>query len=139
MNEQQKNYRWILVIIALMIIGMAVLYFWAAEKPETKEDSIEESRQQHTPVRQQVIWKEGEGAALARKHCTPCHSAQLVVQNRMNAAGWEATIRWMQESQNLWDLGEDEEPLIAYLANNYAPRFEGRRKPLTVVEWYELD
>ena len=38
-------------------------------------------------------------------NCTSCHSAKLVIQNRMSAERWHATIRWMQETQNLWPLG----------------------------------
>ncbi len=137
MNKKRKNYRWILLIIVLVVAGMALLYFMAEE--EVAEEVVPESEVSVVDsTSQQSEWKVGDGAALAQKHCTSCHSADLVTQNRMDAAGWEATIRWMQETQNLWDLGEDEDPLIEYLAKNYAPQFEGRRKPLSGVAWYEL-
>lgn len=140
MNAPRKrNYRWILIIIALLMIGMAVIYFWAAEETEAKISGTEAERYESVDAEKLHPWKPGPGAALARKHCTPCHSADLVVQNRMDAEGWEATIRWMQKTQNLWDLGEDEAPLIEYLAKNYAPQFEGRRKPLSEIEWYTLE
>jgi hypothetical protein len=71
-------------------------------------------------------------------NCTNCHSAKLVTQNRMNKERWEATIDWMQATQNLWDLGRNEEIIINYLVTNYPPIKIGRRATLTGVEWYDL-
>ena len=81
---------------------------------------------------------EGEGLMTVVNNCTNCHSAKLVTQNRMTADGWRATIDWMQETQNLWDLGANEEIIVAYLAKFYAPEAQGRRQNLTNIEWYEL-
>ncbi|MFP4090849.1 MAG: hypothetical protein ACLFUB_11340 [Cyclobacteriaceae bacterium] len=75
---------------------------------------------------------------LVVNNCTSCHSSKLVTQNRATKEGWKKMIKWMQETQNLWDLGENEEPIVEYLAKNYAPEFKGRRAALTNVEWYEL-
>ncbi len=82
---------------------------------------------------------DGEGLQLVIQNCTPCHSAKLISQNRMSLESWETTIRWMQQTQNLWDLGENETPILKYLATNYAPVKKGRRAPLTDIEWYALD
>lgn len=82
---------------------------------------------------------EGEGLMLVVNNCTNCHSAKLVTQNRMSKERWTATIRWMQETQNLWDLGGNEEPIINYLATHYAPTQKGRRQNLANIEWYELE
>ena len=81
---------------------------------------------------------EGEGLDLVVQNCTSCHSAKIVIQNRMSKEKWLATIRWMQESQNLWDLGVNEEPILNYLSTYYAPDSIGRRANLTNVEWYQL-
>ena len=72
-------------------------------------------------------------------NCTVCHSAKLVIQNRMNAERWAATIDWMQQTQNLWDLGKNEDIIINYLVTNYPPQKIGRRAPLSNIEWYELE
>ena len=48
-------------------------------------------------------------------------------------------IRWMQAEQKLWDLGENEDKILDYLAKNYAPENKGRRPILTDIDWYELD
>ena len=82
--------------------------------------------------------KDGEGLMEVVNNCTNCHSAQLVTQNKMNKERWLATIRWMQETQNLWDLGQNEEIIINYLVTNYPPTKKGRRANLQHIEWYEL-
>ncbi|WP_343487144.1 monoheme cytochrome C [Allomuricauda sp. d1] len=79
------------------------------------------------------------GMQLVIQNCTSCHSANLVTQNKLSAKGWDATITWMQETQNLWDLGKNRELIVAYLAKNYGPGKKGRRQNLTDVEWYELE
>ena len=80
-----------------------------------------------------------QGYELVIANCTGCHSSKLVTQNRATEEGWKSMIEWMQATQNLWDLGANEEKIIAYLAKNYAPEALGRRKPLTGIEWYELE
>lgn len=72
--------------------------------------------------------------------CTPCHSAQLVTQNRASREGWEGMIRWMQKTQNLGDLGQAEPAILDYLAEHYAPEETGRRRNLDIgdSEWYEI-
>ena len=81
---------------------------------------------------------EAEGLMEVVNNCTNCHSALLVTQNRMNEERWIATIRWMQETQNLWDLGKNEEIIVNYLVTNYPPAKKGRRANLQNIEWYEL-
>ncbi len=72
-------------------------------------------------------------------NCTSCHSSKLVLQNRATKEGWEEMIRWMQQTQKLWDLGENEEKILNYLATYYGPEDKGRRAPLAVEEWYEIE
>lgn len=79
------------------------------------------------------------GMMITIQNCTSCHSSKLVIQNRMNAERWVKTIRWMQETQNLWDLGENEKIIVAYLVANYPPKKVGRRSNLEVTDWYELE
>lgn len=79
------------------------------------------------------------GFKLVKQQCLGCHSAKLITQNRMNRATWKETIEWMQATQGLWDLGQNEAPILDYLAINYAPKKVGRRQNLEVAEWYLLD
>ena len=71
------------------------------------------------------------GWELAAAHCGGCHSHALVTAQRGDAEFWLATIRWMQKTQNLWQLpAPQEETLIAYLASNYNETDWGRRPSL---------
>ncbi|NNC50348.1 MAG: monoheme cytochrome C [Flaviramulus sp.] len=79
-----------------------------------------------------------DGLMIVVNNCTNCHSAKLVTQNRMNKERWNATIRWMQETQNLWDLGKNQEIIVDYLVANYPVEVVGRRANLTDIDWYEL-
>lgn len=67
---------------------------------------------------------------LVRAHCSACHSAKLVTQNRLSRDNWLATIRWMQKTQGLWPLGEQEEPILDYLETYYSPVKVSRRAPI---------
>ena len=82
---------------------------------------------------------EAQGLMETVNNCTNCHSAKLITQNRMSSERWAATIDWMQETQNLWDLGKNEEIIINYLVTNYPPAKKGRRQALINIEWYELE
>ncbi len=70
------------------------------------------------------------GFELVSAQCTVCHSAKLISQNRADREGWLAMIRWMQETQGLWPLGDNEAQIVDYLAANYGPLGAGRRQPL---------
>ena len=84
--------------------------------------------------------KEGEGREIVVANCTACHSDKMIIQNRATRDGWRDIIRWMQETQRLWDLGANEDIILNYLEANYAPEENAaRRKTLENVEWYKLD
>ena len=80
-----------------------------------------------------------DGLDMVRAHCTGCHSSRLVTQYGASREGWLEKIRWMQRTQNLWDLGEAEPVILDYLAKHYpaAQKFD-RRAPLKDVQWYRL-
>ena len=67
---------------------------------------------------------------IVRAHCTACHSAKLVTQNRMTRENWLTTIRWMQKSQGLWPLGVQEPKILDYLESHYSPIAISRRPPI---------
>jgi hypothetical protein len=71
------------------------------------------------------------GFEVVSVQCTVCHSARLITQNRSDREGWQAMIRWMQDTQGLWSLGDNEPLVLDYLASNYGPLSVGRRHPLS--------
>ncbi len=80
-----------------------------------------------------------DGYKLVATNCGACHSLELVTQNAATREGWIEIIRWMQETQGLWDLGDDESIILDYLSKNYAPKEVGRRPNLENIEWYDLE
>lgn len=76
---------------------------------------------------------------LVKQTCTVCHSSKLITQNRATEHGWQKMIKWMQETQGLWDLGANEGKIVNYLAKHYAPEETGRRKNLKIVDWYDIE
>jgi hypothetical protein len=83
--------------------------------------------------------KAGDALQLVISNCTACHSSKLITQNRASKEGWLSMIHWMQETQNLWSLGENEKPILEYLSKHYAPEKKGRRQQLENIEWYDLE
>ena len=72
-----------------------------------------------------------EGWETVRSNCTACHSANLVTQNSGTRNHWEYLIRWMQETQGLWEFQpETEDTILDYLAEYYGPKEDTRRPPL---------
>jgi hypothetical protein len=78
------------------------------------------------------------GFQIVKNNCVRCHSPKLITTKRATREGWEATIRWMQLTQGLGDLGKEEAPILDYLAKHYAPSQQGRRPALKDITWYRL-
>ncbi len=72
-----------------------------------------------------------KGALVYQAHCTACHSAKIVTQNRGSRQTWLARIRWMQDSQGLWPFDPATEGIILdYLETHYGPGEGARRPPI---------
>ena len=72
-----------------------------------------------------------DGWELVFAHCSACHSLQLVTSNRGDRDTWLRLIRWMQATQNLWEIEPvSESRLLDYLARNYGPGDSVRRAQL---------
>jgi len=59
------------------------------------------------------------GFPIVKAYCTLCHSAKLVTQAGKTREGWIESIRWMQRTQGLFDLGPVEGEILDYLAAQY--------------------
>ena len=123
------------LILLVLIVDPNLTFFNSRDIATTPvdEDRIENG------IHVRTGFKDGDGLMTVVNNCTNCHSAKLVIQNRMNKERWDATIKWMQETQNLWDLGENQEVIVSYLVANYPPIEKGRRASLTNIDWYELE
>jgi hypothetical protein len=140
-------------LVAVLMILLAAVMFFAfydgSVEPGTAvaSDSSIESKLNNEPFNGEVVDGKdvatglvvGDGFELVRTTCTGCHSSAIIVQNRFTREGWKAKIVWMQETQGLWDLGENEPAILDYLATHYSPEPpKGRRVPLKDIQWYEL-
>lgn len=146
--QVKKLYQLLIALFALFVVagGSLVYYMYnpslfdlesqsetIAQVPiEEDEDRIENG----IHVRTGLV--DAEGLMTVVNNCTNCHSSKLVTQNRMSKERWNATIRWMQDTQNLWDLGGNQEIIVNYLVINYPPIDKGRRMVLKNIDWYEL-
>lgn len=142
-----------MILFSFFVAIAAILIYLMADptlsafrgKPEMEFVEMEELNEEddfdkvEDGIHVRTGFMEGDGLMTVVNNCTNCHSAKLVTQNRMSADGWRATIKWMQETQNLWDLGKNEDIIVNYLATYYAPENKGRRQNLTNVEWYEFN
>jgi hypothetical protein len=147
-QQVRAIYRLMVVLFGLFAVAaISVLYLlsnpslFEKSKPEAEyvavvEEDDYDKIENGIHVRTGLI--EAEGLMAVVNNCTNCHSAKLVTQNRMNKERWISTIRWMQETQNLWDLGNNEDMIVDYLVTNYPPSNKGRREVLKDIEWYEL-
>lgn len=130
-----------LLFFSLLLIGSAVIYLFIVYQPETKNDRVFESekKDQSADLKIDHDFILSEGVEVVIANCTGCHSSKLVTQNRATREGWRSMIVWMQETQNLWDLGNNEKVILDYLERNYSPKYIGRRQQITNIDWYVLN
>lgn len=147
-KQVKKVYHLLLLLFSLFVIaGGALVYYMANpeffnfNKPPEVVAVVEELDPDRIEngIHVETGFVDAEGMMTVVRNCTACHSSKLILQNRMNADRWNATIKWMQETQNLPDLGKNQEIIVNYLATNYPPVDTGRRPSLTNIDWYELD
>ncbi|MDR7130810.1 hypothetical protein J2X69_003169 [Algoriphagus sp. 4150] len=140
-----------IVVILFLLLGLIVFLIFqpdlsALRSSDSAELSASLSANQPDPTEEIIDGKDvetglvaGEGLEMVKANCTNCHSSALILQNRFTREGWHEKIEWMQETQGLWDLGSAESIILDYLAAHYAPEApQGRRIPLSGIEWYEL-
>jgi len=132
----------IIAIMAIYRLARPALSVFKTEAPEESVIAIQDE-DDFDKIENGIHLRTGfiaaPGLMETVNNCTNCHSSKLVTQNRMDKERWAATIRWMQETQNLWDLGKNEDIIINYLVSNYPPKELGRRENLGEIEWYVLE
>ncbi len=134
MSSRNRYLLAMVLLAALLLGGYFLLWHEPAPRPtQAKPARIVDGLDEDTG-----LIAEGE-YLLVKGNCIACHSAKLVTQNRATREGWSEMLNWMQEKQGLWDLGQQREPILEYLATYYAPEESGRRPPLRDIEWYQLE
>ena len=135
-----------LAIAALVLISLGVIFLFIRDSEVKTDDTMElidNGVDDQNPIVDGIHVStglvEGEGLEEVVTNCTTCHSSKLIIQNRMGKEQWNATIRWMQQTQGLWELGENQEIIVDYLTTNYPVFRKGRRAVLKDIEWYTLE
>lgn len=150
LEEIQVHLRKVIQGVVVMVIGVVALVhyiispwqlnFESKPAPTTAALTYEAPAPEfENGIHLRTGFKEGDNLDIVIANCTSCHSSKMVIQNKATRDGWKSMIRWMQETQGLWDLGENEPLILDYLAKYYAPEKAGRRQPLTNIGWYELE
>ena len=137
-----SSVRWLVYSISLLLIVFVLQHLNPNLFPQSEEEPIVLSSNEEEII-DGIHVETGlivdEGWELVRQNCISCHSSKLIIQNGMSREGWSSTIKWMQKTQKLWDLGANEKPILDYLEKNFAPKKRGRRAPLVIEEWYEIN
>lgn len=145
-EQIHKRIKWMIRLIGLNLV-LLLVWFYIPQKIEVKQEKPELSEPllavgSIDPESQLVV---DNGYLLVKQQCKTCHDLALVTQNYFKREVWLEKIRWMQAEQNLWNLGENEKPILDYLAKYYNPEQKpglksnsGRRQNLE-VEWYRID
>ena len=113
-----KKLYWLTTIFSsLFIITGGLLVFYSVNpsffnfKKETTVNTVSVEEDDYDKIENGIHVRTGlieaEGLTAVVNNCTNCHSAKLVIQNRMNKERWNSTIRWMHDTKNLWDLGKN--------------------------------
>lgn len=89
-----------------------------------------------TQIDKETGLKIDKGWDLVVGNCSACHSLSLVTNQKGSKDDWRDMIRWMQESQGLWEFDKsDEEMILDYLAKNYPNEYNTRKRiPLKALE-----
>jgi hypothetical protein len=127
------------VLLLFVVYNPTFSIFENKETTLIYSDVVEDEDKIENGIHVRTGLVDAEGLMTVVNNCTNCHSSKLVVQNKMSSESWNTTIKWMQETQNLWDLGDNQEIIVNYLATNYPPTAKGRRTIFTDIEWYTLE
>ncbi len=145
---------WInLSAIAVGLIGISTaVYFIEDEKSEIQEQALEQPMNENISDEEQINIVNGIDQKtgliakgdweLVKLHCTRCHNSKIIINSRFNREGWKELIVWMQETQGLGGLGTNEDKILDYLSEYYAPTEKmERRSSLKIdsTDWYILE
>ena len=147
--QLKKLYHLLQLCVAFLLISISISIYYSIINPSffnfnsASSNAVTVVEEDRDKIENGIHVRTGlihaEGLMTVVNNCTNCHSAKLVTQNRMTAERWNETIEWMQETQNLWELGSNQDIIVDYLVTNYPPKKKGRRMVLQNIDWYELE
>lgn len=137
----------LILIVLFLILLIPVSQFVDFSTENEKQATITKIQPKVKPeivdgIHLETGLKVDENWELVQTNCTRCHNATIITNSQFTRDGWKDLIVWMQKTQGLWKLGENEDKILDYLSKNYAPgESKGRRVPLEIKEeeWYVLE
>ncbi|WP_019567950.1 hypothetical protein [Thioalkalivibrio sp. ALMg13-2] len=103
-----------MVLLLPAILGL----LWVV--PATAGDHVEAAEEYETDSETGLI--KAPGFDTVKNNCTVCHSARLFTSRGYTRKIWLEQIRWMQDTQGLWEFSpEVEEEILDYLETFYPP------------------
>lgn len=129
-------------LVALIGMLTLVAFVGCSQKTATQQEAKEipaTKKAASKSDKKPVVDKEtglivAPGFEEVKANCLACHSSAFITSNKGDKRKWKEMIVWMQQTQGLWDLGENEPIILEYLSTNYAPTKVYRRPPLK-IEW----
>ncbi|WP_018877943.1 hypothetical protein [Thioalkalivibrio sp. ALE28] len=104
-----------MVLLLPAILGL----LWVA--PAIAGDHVEAAEEYETDPETGLL--KAPGFDTVKNNCTVCHSARLFTSRGYTRKIWLEQIRWMQDTQGLWEFApEVEEEILDYLETYYPPR-----------------
>lgn len=104
-----------MVLLLSAILGL----LWIA--PAVAGDQVEAAEEYEIDPETSLI--KAPGFETVKANCIACHSARLFTSRGYTREVWLEQIRWMQDSQGLWEFApEVEEEILDYLETYYPPR-----------------
>jgi len=89
--------------------------------PAPANDRVETTQEYGTDPETGLI--KAPGFETVKNNCTVCHSARTFTGRGYTRKVWLEQIRWMQDSQGLWEFdAETEKTILDYLETHYPPR-----------------
>jgi hypothetical protein len=135
----------VLAICAIWLFTGAPHKLWPKSKNTQTQDLTSEDEESDTIYSFPYEKDEDTGLVLDRhvevvkRQCTSCHSAVIIQNTKATQQGWLDLIHWMQETQGLWDLRDDEGPILEYLVKHYGVQTTGSSVVPEADAWYEID
>ncbi|HEB9325294.1 TPA: cytochrome C [Campylobacter jejuni] len=73
-------------------------------------------------------------SSLVEANCLARHGCNLITNMHASRKAWLAAIRWMQDSEGLWEIEPKDEKKLNYLEKYYGEKYDTRRRiPLAIL------
>ena len=122
-----------------MALGLALslafaLHGWVFALPPAHPQEAQTPAESPAAANHKKDLKPGNGRHLVLKHCTACHSTDLILSNHMSRRAWQQTLTLMQQQYGMRPLANPvAEAILDYLEKTQGA--SGRSNPAGNRPW----